>query len=260
MFEGFTVIPAIDLRTGRVVRLVQGDFARATVYGEDPAATAVEFERLGASAIHVVDLDGARAGEPRNLPALRRMRAAVRCALEASGGLRSMESIEAAFAAGADYVSLGSAAVLNPELARAAARAWPGRVWGSIDSRAGKVAIKGWEQTSALTPEQVARRLREAGVAAIILTDILRDGTEQGVDAAGIAAFASQSGAPAIASGGVASLADIRALSALFAKGVVGVIVGRALYERRFTLGEAISAAQEEQRPAGGRHGRSPTT
>lgn len=232
------------------MRLRQGDFARATVYGNDPAATAQEFEQQGASIIHVVDLDGARAGEPRNLAALKAMRAAVRCALEVSGGLRSMSSVEAVFAAGANYVSLGSATVLHPEFVRAAAQAWPGRVLGSIDVRAGRVAIRGWEQTSSLTMEQVALGLREAGVSALIVTDIVRDGTERGVDAAASAAFASRCAMPVIASGGVASLADIRALSVLFANGVVGVIVGRALYEGRFSLAEAIRAAEPAARAA----------
>ncbi len=254
MFDSFTVIPAIDLRAGRVVRLTQGDFAHTTVYGDDPAATAAEFERDGARVIHVVDLDGARAAEPRNLDALRRMRGEVRCALEASGGLRSMKSIEAVFDAGADYVSLGSAAVLNPKLAHDAARAWPGRVLGVIDSRSGHVAINAWEETCAVPLEEVALRLREAGVVAIIATDILRDGTERGVDAEALAAFAARLGAPLIASGGVASLADIRALSAISPQGVVGVIIGRALYEHRFTLAEAIGAAEQAHDPQSGAH------
>jgi phosphoribosylformimino-5-aminoimidazole carboxamide ribotide isomerase len=260
LFDSFAVIPAIDLRAGKVVRLVQGDFAQATVYSDDPATTALEFERAGARAIHVVDLDGARAGKPCNLAAFKHIRAVVRCALEVSGGLRSMESIEAVFAAGADYVSLGSAVTLDRELVGSAARAWPGRVLGSLDSRAGKIAINGWEKTSALELEEAAGRLREAGVAAIILTDILRDGTERGVDASAVAVFASRASIPVIASGGVGSLADIRALSALSANGVAGVIIGRALYQRRFALSEAIAAAQDGQHHSTGRKLRSPTS
>lgn len=226
------------------MRLVRGAMDRATVYGSDPGAAARAFESEGARIIHVVDLDGAVAGEPKNLAAVRAIRAVVRCELNVSGGLRTMESIEKVIDAGATYVSIGSAALLNPALLREACRALPARVFGSIDVRDGLLAIKGWVETSALSVSEAAERFRAAGVAAAIVTDIARDGTEAGVDAEALRATARSIGIPMIASGGIASLADIRALSALFADGVAGVITGRALYESRFTLSQAIAAAR----------------
>jgi len=244
IFKSFTVVPAIDLRKGQVVRLAQGDFSRETMYHSDPAFVASQFDRQGARLLHVVDLDGARVGEPQNLDALRRIRAAVSCVLEVSGGLRSMKSLEKVFAAGADFVSLGSASVLAPELLEKAAREYPGRVFGSVDCRDGKVAIKGWKEEGSLSVFEVVKRLRDAGAAAIIYTDILRDGLEKGLDIAKLEGFASLAQIPVIVSGGVASLSDVRRARELFSRGVVGVIIGRALYEQRFTLSEALAIAQ----------------
>jgi phosphoribosylformimino-5-aminoimidazole carboxamide ribotide isomerase len=240
----FTVIPAIDLKGGKVVRLLRGEMDRATIYGDDPAAAARRFEDDGAELIHVVDLDGAIAGEPRNLSAVQAIRAAVRCGLEVSGGLRTIASVRDVIEAGADRVSIGSAAFLNPDLVARACRECPGRVLGSIDARDGRLAIRGWVETSQLTVEEAAARFRTAGVVAIILTDIARDGTESGVDFEAYQAPAIAAGLPVIASGGVAKLADIRGLAQLFRSGVAGVIVGRALYEGRFSLPEAIAAAR----------------
>ena len=241
MFEKFTVVPAIDLKGGEVVRLLRGDMARATVYGADPAAAARRFEEQGAELIHIVDLDGAVAGAPRNLPAIERIRAAVRCAIDVSGGLRTIEAVRAAFASGADRVSIGSAAFLSPDLIRAACAEFPGRIFGSLDIRDGKLAIKGWVETSELSVTRAAQIFRQAGVAALTVTDIARDGAETGVDAARMATYSRQAGVPVIASGGVATLADLRALADRFAQGVVGAIVGRALYEGRFDLSGAIA-------------------
>ncbi len=243
MFESFTVIPAIDLKGGQVVRLVRGDLARTTIYGNDPALTARRFEAEGARLIHVVDLDGAVAGEPRNLEAVRAICSAVKCELEVSGGLRTVESIRLAVGAGADRISLGSAAYLNPELLRQACAELPGRVFGSLDVRDGKLAVRGWTETSDLTVERAAERFRAAGVAALIVTDIGRDGTQEGIDALGFGSIAAAAaGVSIIASGGVANLEDIAKLRAMFASGISGVIVGRALYEGRFTLHEALAA------------------
>ncbi|HTW86699.1 MAG TPA: 1-(5-phosphoribosyl)-5-[(5-phosphoribosylamino)methylideneamino]imidazole-4-carboxamide isomerase [Candidatus Binataceae bacterium] len=244
MFRRFTVIPAIDLKDGKVVRLTRGAMASATVYGDNPAAVARAFESDGAEVIHVVDLDGAVAGEPRNLGALGQIRGAVKCALEVSGGLRSMDSVRRAIEAGADRISIGSAALLEPSLLDEACRMLPGRVLGSIDVRDGRLALKGWLETSELTVNDAIQRFRAAGAAAIIYTDIGRDGTQAGVAVESIVAFARQSGMPTIASGGVATLADIEALSSGFDRGVVGVVVGRALYEGNFSLGDAIRAAE----------------
>lgn len=243
MFEKFTVVPSIDLKNGEVVRLLHGAMDKVTVYGSDPAAVARDFERQGAEIIHVVDLDGAIAGEPKNLDAIRAIRAAIRCELDVSGGLRTMETIRTVIDAGATRVSIGSAAFLNPVLLRDACAALPGKIFGSIDARDGRLAIKGWVETSALTIAQAARRFRDAGVAAAIVTDISRDGTEAGLNVETIRATARAVGIPMIASGGVASLADIANLKTLFSEGVVGVITGRALYEGRFTVAEAIAAS-----------------
>ena len=244
MFESFTVIPSIDLKGGQVVRLLRGEMARATIYGSDPAATARQFEAQGARMIHVVDLDGAVAGEPRNLDGIRAIRAAVGCEIDVSGGLRTMAAIRGALAAGADRVALGSIAFLNPDLLREACREFSGRVFGSIDARDGMLAIKGWVETSALTVAAAAARFAGARVAAIIYTDIRRDGTQIGADVNNFAALARQTGVPIIASGGVASIDDLRALSAHFSDGVVGAISGRALYEGRFTLEAALAAVR----------------
>ena len=243
MFDKFTVIPSIDLKGGEVVRLWRGEMERATVYGRDPAAAARAFENEGARIIHVVDLDGAIAGAPRNLESIRAIRSAVGCALDVSGGLRTAASVRAAISAGADYVSIGSAAMLNPPLLAEACREHPGRVFGSLDVREGRLAIKGWRETSQLVVADALERFQQAGIAAVILTDISRDGTESGVDIEMYETVARSSETPVIASGGVARLDDVAALSRLFQHGVVGVITGRALYEGRFALSQAIAAA-----------------
>ena len=241
MFKKFTVIPAIDLKSGEVVRLMRGDMAQATVYGREPATVAKEFEAEGAELIHVVDLDGAIAGEPRNLGAIRAIRDAVSCALDVSGGLRTIGSVRAAFASGASYISIGSAAILEPELLAQACREFPGRVIGAVDIRGGKLAIKGWVESSQLSAMDALARFKTAGTVAVTVTDISRDGTEQGVDAAAIVGLARGSRIPVIAAGGIGSLADLAILASSFNQGIVGVVVGRALYERRFSLVEALS-------------------
>jgi phosphoribosylformimino-5-aminoimidazole carboxamide ribotide isomerase len=241
MFQRFTVIPSIDLKGGEVVRLVRGEMSRATIYSKDPAGTARAFEEDGAQLIHIVDLDGAIAGAPRNLDSLRAIREAVRCRLDVSGGLRTIDAVRDVMTAGADIVSIGSAAFLNPELITEACAEFPGRVFGSIDARDGKLAIRGWVETSELRVADAAARFREAGVAAIIVTDISRDGTQEGANVAMFAEISRLARVPVIASGGVATLDDVRLLSRLFADGVAGIIAGRALYEGRFRLREALA-------------------
>ena len=218
-FAHFTIIPSIDLKDGEVVRLLRGDMNRATVYGADPAATASAFAAAGAELIHIVDLD-------------------------VSGGLRTLDSVSAVIDAGADVVSIGSAAFLNPALIADTCARYPGRIFGSLDIRNGKLAIKGWVETSELTLAEAVRRFRDAGVAAVIVTDISRDGTESGANLAIFADAARLAHLPVVASGGVASLDDLRALKALFAEGVVGAITGRALYEGRFSVAEALTAVR----------------
>ena len=244
MFKQFTVIPAIDLKGGEVVRLMRGEMAQATVYSRDPATVAREFAGQGAELIHVVDLDGAIAGEPRNLEAIRAIRDAVNCAVDVSGGLRTIEAVRAAFASGAGLVSIGSAAILNPALLTEACREFPNRVIGSVDARDGRLAIKGWVEKSELTVEDAIARFKNAGTDVVTVTDIARDGAESVVDAPRMAALAVRGAVAVIASGGISKLDDIRVLAAHFKEGVVGVVVGRALYERRFTLAEAIGAAR----------------
>lgn len=243
MFERFKVIPAIDLKSGEVVRLHQGDMARATLYGSQPALVAQSFAEQGAELIHVVDLDGAIAGTPRNLDAIRKIRSASECRIDFSGGLRTIESIREVTAAGADFISIGSAALLNPHLLRRACAEMPGRVFGSVDVRDGRVVLKGWVETSPLSINEAIGRFQEAGVESLIVTDVSRDGTQEGSNVALFAEVASSTHIPVIASGGVANLGDIRALRRRFADGIVGVIVGRAIYEQRFTLRQALFEA-----------------
>ena len=243
MFKKFTVIPAIDLKGGEVVRLMRGDLAQATVYRREPATVAREFEAEGAQLIHVVDLDGAIAGEPQNLAAIRAIREAVRCALDVSGGLRTIGSVRAAFASGANYISIGSAAILKPELLTEACREFPGRVIGSVDIRGDRLAIKGWVESSQLSATDALARFKAAGAVAVTVTDISRDGTQQGVDAPAMIGLARSSGIPIIASGGIGSLAELAILASSFTQGIIGVVVGSALYERRFSLVEALSVS-----------------
>jgi phosphoribosylformimino-5-aminoimidazole carboxamide ribotide isomerase len=216
--------------------------ARLTAYGTDPALVARNFEKQGAQLIHVVDLDGALAGEPHNLDAIQKIRSATNCRLEVSGGLRTIESVRKLAALGADFVSLGSAAFLDPELLTRACAELPGRVFGSVDVRDGKLAIRGWVENSNLTIARAIERFQRAGMAALIVTDISRDGTQGGLNSTLFAELAKTCSTPLVASGGVGTLQDVRDLKRQFRNGIAGVIIGRALYERRFTLSEALSA------------------
>jgi phosphoribosylformimino-5-aminoimidazole carboxamide ribotide isomerase len=234
------VIPAIDLMDGKVVRLEKGDFARRTTYSDDPAAVAERFRRAGAERIHVVDLDGARAGRSVNLDTVRAI-AAVGVPVELGGGLRSIADVERALAVGAALVVLGTAAVERLELVREACARFPGQVVCGIDARHGEVAIAGWEQGTGLPAVEVARRVKGAGVRLVEYTDVGRDGMFTGVDADGAAQLAREAGVEVVASGGVASRADVRACRVA---GLAGVIVGKALYEGRLDLAEAVDEAR----------------
>jgi len=236
-------IPAIDLKSGEVVRLRQGDMARTTVYSSDPAIVARNFEEQGAGMIHIVDLEGAIHGAPRNLDAIRKIRGATHCQIEVSGGLRTIESVREVLTAGADFISIGSAVILNSQLLSRACTEIPGRVFGSLDIRNASPVIKGWVESSQLTLKEAIDRFEQAGVAALIVTDVSRDGTQDGSNIDLFSGVASTCKTPLIASGGVASLADIRRLRHQFGSGIAGVIIGRALYEGRFTLDEALAAA-----------------
>jgi phosphoribosylformimino-5-aminoimidazole carboxamide ribotide isomerase len=237
------LFPAIDLKDGRCVRLRQGDMNRATVFNDDAAAQAQSFESAGFEWLHVVDLNGAFAGKSVNADAIRNIRAAIRIPMQLGGGIRDIGGVESWLAAGVTRVILGTAAVRNPALVREAARTFPERVAVGIDARAGMVAVEGWAEESSLSAVELARRFEDAGVAAIIFTDIDRDGMLQGVNVALTAALARAVSIPVIASGGVASVDDIRALNASSAP-IAGVVIGRALYDGRIDPAEALAAAR----------------
>ena len=236
------LFPAIDLKEGRCVRLVKGDMAQATVFNESPADQAGQFVAAGCEWIHVVDLDGAFAGKPLNSAAVQAIvAAAAPVPIQLGGGIRHMASVEGWLTAGVARVIIGTAAVKNPALVREACRAFPGRVAVGIDARGGKVATEGWAETAELSAIDLGRRFADAGVAAIIHTDIERDGILAGANVPASAELARSVPIPVIVSGGVASLADLRAAKAEAASGIGGVITGRAIYEGRLDLREAIA-------------------
>jgi phosphoribosylformimino-5-aminoimidazole carboxamide ribotide isomerase len=234
------LFPAIDLKNGEAVRLEQGDMARATVFHRDPAEQARSFAAQGFDYLHIVDLDGAFAGRPMNAAAVQRILAAVKIPLQLGGGIRDRATIAAWLAKGVTRVIIGTAAVRDPALVKAAAREFPGRVAVGLDTRDGKVAVEGWAETSQLSALEIARRFEDAGVAAIIYTDVARDGMLEGLNLDATIALADAVSIPVIASGGFASLADVRALLAPRAKKLVGAIVGRALYDGRLDAAEAL--------------------
>jgi len=241
---GLTLYPAIDLKGGQVVRLRRGDMAQATVYSGEPAAQARKFAATGFTWLHVVDLDGAFAGRPANAAAVEAILAAVPgLPVQLGGGIRSMETVEAWLARGVERVILGSAALKDPDFTRAACRAHPGRVAVGIDARKGMVAVEGWAEVSTMPAEELARRFEDAGAAAIIYTDIDRDGMLGGVNLEATLALARAVSLPVIASGGVASLDDLAALAAVAAEGIEGVIIGRALYDGRIDPAKALALA-----------------
>jgi phosphoribosylformimino-5-aminoimidazole carboxamide ribotide isomerase len=241
--SGFTLYPAIDLKQGRVVRLQRGDMAQATVYAEDPAEQACAFAADGFKWLHVVDLDGAFAGKPANAEAVARILAASPNPVQLGGGIRNMPTVEAWLEGGVTRVILGSAAVKDPHFVREACRHFPGRVVVGIDARGGMVATEGWAETSTLPARDLALRLEDAGAAAIIYTDIDRDGMLSGVNVEQTRALAMALDTPVIASGGVASLADLTALKAVAGDGISGCILGRALYDGRILPAEALALA-----------------
>ena len=237
----FELIPAIDLLGGHCVRLTQGRYDAATVYDADPAAVATRFAEHALRRLHVVDLDGAKLGRPGNAEAVRAILAVVKdVPLELGGGIRTLAAIEAWLALGVDRVVLGTAALHDPELVRAAARRFPGRIAVGIDARDGRVAVSGWLETSETDALTLAHRFEDAGVAALIHTDIARDGTGAGPNLDAAEAIARAVRVPVIASGGVGSLDDVRAACG---RGLAGLIVGRALYDGSVELGRALEVA-----------------
>ena len=237
--------PAIDLKDGACVRLVRGEMATATVFNEDPAAQACQFEAAGFGWLHIVDLNGAFAGHSVNGAAVTAIRDTVRLRIQLGGGIRDLDAIERWLSLGIDRVVLGTAALRDPELVRRAAADYPELIVVAVDARGGRVAVGGWAETTEIGVVELAHRFEDCGVAAIIHTDIARDGALGGVDAAATADLARRVRIPVIASGGVASLADIAALKAHETDGIAGIICGRALYDGRIVPQAALRLVAE---------------
>jgi phosphoribosylformimino-5-aminoimidazole carboxamide ribotide isomerase len=233
--------PAIDIRDGKAVRLVQGDYDQQKAYDDDPVVAARRWVDGGAQWLHVVDLDGARAGEPVNLEQVRRIVAAVEVPVQLGGGLRDSKKVEEAISSGADRVVLGTAAVRDPEMAAAIAAAHGDRVVASVDARSGKVAAEGWTEQSEQQATDVIAALSERGIQRFVYTPVDVDGLMEGPDLDSLREAAGATDGELIYSGGIGSLDDLRAVAALGLENVRGVIVGRALYERRFTVAEALA-------------------
>ncbi len=239
------LFPAIDLKDGACVRLIKGEMSAATVFNTDPAAQAASFATAGCAWIHVVDLNGAFAGKPVNAKAVSAIVGAVPVPVQLGGGIRDMATIEQWLEAGVARVILGTVALRDPALVRAACIRFPGRVAVGIDARGGLVAVEGWAETSKVTALDLALKFEDAGVAAIIYTDIDRDGVLAGPNVEATAALAGRLTTPVIASGGVSSLDDLRALKARAASGIAGVISGRALYDGRIDLKAALEVLKD---------------
>jgi phosphoribosylformimino-5-aminoimidazole carboxamide ribotide isomerase len=227
------LFPAIDLKDGHAVRLLRGEMGSATIFNQDPADQARRFAEAGFEWLHVVDLNGAFAGEPVNRAAVERILATVDLPVQLGGGIRSLAAIEAWLEAGIRRVILGTVALKNPDVVREACRLFPGRILVGIDARAGRVAVEGWAEQSEIEASELAERFEDAGVAAIVFTDIDRDGVLQGPNLEATARLAEQVSIPLIASGGVSSLDDIAALLQISHLGIAGTIIGRALYDGR---------------------------
>ncbi|GAA3844611.1 1-(5-phosphoribosyl)-5-[(5-phosphoribosylamino)methylideneamino]imidazole-4-carboxamide isomerase [[Pseudomonas] carboxydohydrogena] len=235
------LFPAIDLKNGQCVRLQQGDMNRATVFNLDPAAQAATFERQGFAYLHIVDLDGAFAGKPQNAQAVEAILKVVKMPVQLGGGIRDMATLEAWLGKGIARVIIGTAAVRDPAFVKEAAKKYPGRVAVGLDARDGKVAVEGWAETSTVTALEIAQRFEDAGVAAIIFTDIARDGLLKGLNLDATIALADAISIPVIASGGLASIDDVKALLTPRARKLEGAISGRALYDGRIDPAQALA-------------------
>lgn len=242
------IIPAIDLRKGKCVRLRQGDPSKETVFSDDPVAISIYWERLGAETLHVVDLDGAFSGYPCQLDLVGRIAESVRIPVQVGGGLRAMKAIEEAFQRGAARVVLGTTAIEDPGLLGEACDHYPGQVLLGIDARDGKVAIKGWGQVTAIRPEEVAEKFCHLPLWAIIYTDILKDGTLEGPNVPALRVMAGVSKHPLIASGGIGTLNDLERLALLEPEGIIGAIVGKALYQGSIDFRVAVERFQGSKR------------
>jgi len=242
------LFPAIDLKGGKCVRLIRGDMQAATVFNDDPAAQARQFQAQGFGWLHVVDLDGAVAGAAVNAAAVEAILAAIDLPAQLGGGIRDLRAIAAWLDRGVRRVILGTVALTDPDLVKTACKAHPGRIVVGIDARAGKVAVEGWARVSTMDAVELALKFEDAGVAAIVYTDIDRDGALAGVNVEATAALARRLKTPVIASGGVASLEDLRALRRHESDGIAGVICGRALYDGRIDPAAALALLAEAAR------------
>lgn len=234
------VIPAIDLHRGRCVRLYQGDPTRETVYGNNPLEVAHQWEELGAKMLHIVDLDGAFTGQSKNRIVICSIAEELRIPLQLGGGIRSEEAVEKAFSAGVSRIILGTLAIENPTLASSLAQEYGERVLVGIDSRNGKVAVKGWTESSEVETVELAKRIEQWGIKEVIYTDIQKDGTMQGPDIQGIEQLIEQTSLQVIVSGGISSLEDLQSLKP-YGKRLGGVIIGKALYSNQLTLPDAMA-------------------
>lgn len=241
------LFPAIDIRDGRCVRLVEGDFARETIFADNPAQMAVRWSAAGGEYLHVVDLDGAVQGTSQNLTAIKAILAAAKMPVQVGGGIRTLSNIAMLLELGVTRVILGSVATQKPQLVQEACAKFPGQVVVGIDARAGEVAVEGWGVSSGISATELAKRMVDVGVKTIIFTDISRDGQLGGVNVAATAELARLSGAKVIASGGVATLEDIRALQKYENEGIEGCIIGKALYTGAIDLKEALAVAKTAQ-------------
>ena len=238
------IIPAIDLKGGHVVRLSQGDPLRQIAYSSDPIAMAKRWEDEGASILHLVDLDGAFAGKPQQLAVVSQIARSVKIPVQLGGGLRSLAAVEQAFASGIERAVLGTAAVEDQEFLTAASSSYPGRVILGIDAKNGKVAVRGWAESTELPASDLAIRVADLPLAAIIYTDIERDGMLTGPNLNALSLLAQATRHPIVASGGIATLDDLRELVRLEPTCIIGALIGKALYEGRFSLKDAIAAAR----------------
>jgi phosphoribosylformimino-5-aminoimidazole carboxamide ribotide isomerase len=242
---GFIVYPAVDISEGRCVRLLQGRFGTETVYSDDPVKVALGFSSAGARWLHIVDLDGAKTGVPANRELVLEVVKRATCPVQAGGGMRSLDDVEEVLAAGANRAVLGTIALEDPdEMARACAR-YGERIAVSLDARGGELASHGWTVGSGVPVDEAVKAFAAAGVSLFVYTDVTRDGTMAGPDIEGLRRVAGLSDVGVVASGGVSTLDEIAAVATMRSEGVEGVIVGRALYENKFTIGEAIRAADD---------------
>lgn len=245
------ILPAIDILDGQCVRLEQGDFDRKTVFSKDPIEIAAAWKDAGATFVHVVDLDGARSGRPRNLALVSKIVSKTGIRVQLGGGIRSREVLEEAFSVGVDRVVLGTAALSSPAFVGDAARDFPGRIVAGVDVRKGLVAVEGWTRTAAKPAIELVREMKDLGIEEFVYTDVKRDGMLAGPDLDGVRNLLS-TGARVIVSGGVSSIDDIKRLKLLEKEGLAGVIIGRALYTGRVSLEEALRIARSRESESSG--------